>query len=95
MSARRETILRALRIASGDTPLDYSPWRHGGWYTNLQYPDGLGVVSGASGCVAKVGPNKWQIACDHRAVKPTFRSRDEAARAEAALAVLTALELAP
>ena len=58
----------------------YSHWRHGGWYvTNLHYP------SGACGCVSRNYPDGlWRIACDPRPFEeqPTFRTRDEAARAE-------------
>jgi hypothetical protein len=58
----------------------YSPWRHGGWYVNnVRYP------SGAVGCVSRnYEDKKWRIACDPRPFeqRPTFKSRDEAARAE-------------
>lgn len=62
----------------------YSPWRHGGWYvTNIRYP------SGACGCVSRnYADRKWRIACDSRPFDSpgtTYRSRDEAARAERAL----------
>lgn len=59
---------------------DYSPWRHGGWYVgNVRYP------SGAVGCVSRNYPDKkWRIACDPRPFEeqPTFKCRDDAARAE-------------
>jgi hypothetical protein len=62
------------------TVFDYSRWRHGGWYVhNVRYP------SGACGCVSRnYADRKWRIACDPRPFEqqPTFRSRDEAARAE-------------
>ena len=68
----------------------YSKWRHGGWYvTNVRYP------GGASGCVSNNYPDKkWRIACDFRRVAGglggegdfTYKSRDEAARAEYDLA---------
>jgi hypothetical protein len=63
------------------TPV-YSWWRHGGWYVdNVHYP------SGAVGCVSRNYPDrKWRIACDDRHPQPTYRSRDEAARAERELA---------
>ena len=57
----------------------YSPWRHGGWYTNVRYP------SGASGCVSNnYDDRKWRIACDPRPFEqqPTFHSRHDAAMAE-------------
>lgn len=65
------------------TPV-YSKWRHGGWYVhNVRYP------SGACGCVSNNYPDKkWRIACDDRRTELgqpgdfTFKSRDEAARAE-------------
>ena len=67
---------------------DYSPWRHGGWYVNnVRYP------SGAVGCVSRNFPDgKWRIVCDPRpfAEQPTFGTRDEAARAEYALATAAA-----
>lgn len=59
---------------------DYSPWRGGGWYVgNVRYP------SGAVGCVSRNYPDgKWRIVCDPRpfAEQPTYRTRDDAARAE-------------
>lgn len=62
----------------------YEKWRHGGWYvTNVRYP------TGAVGCVSRNFPDrKWRIVCDPRGFDkaPTFRNRDEAARAERALA---------
>jgi hypothetical protein len=59
---------------------EYAPWRHGGWYvTNVRWP------SGAVGCVSRnYHDRKWRIVCDKRDPAPTFRSRDEAARAERA-----------
>lgn len=58
----------------------FEKWRHGGWYvSNVHY------ASGAIGCVARDRRDgKWRIACDRRPneTAPTFRSRDEAARAE-------------
>ena len=63
---------------------EYSRWRHGGWYVhNVRYP------SGAIGCVSNnYEDGKWRIACDTRALeeRPTFKTRDEAARAEWLLA---------
>lgn len=60
---------------------NYSPWRHGGWYVHdYQWPNG-GI-----GCVSRNYPDgKWRIACDPRPEheQPTFRTRDEAAQAEA------------
>jgi hypothetical protein len=61
----------------------YSRWRHGGWYVHeVHYP------SGAIGCVSRNYPDrKWRIGCDPRpfADRPTFKCRDDAARAEMAL----------
>jgi hypothetical protein len=62
------------------TKFEYSPWRHGGWYVhNVRYP------SGAIGCVSRNYPDKkWRVVCDPRGFEkqPTFKTRDEAARAE-------------
>jgi hypothetical protein len=62
----------------------FSPWRHGGWYVdNVRYP------SGACGCVSRnYADRKWRIVCDKRPFedRPTFKTRDEAARAERKLA---------
>jgi len=58
----------------------YTPWRHGGWYVSeVRY------ASGACGCVSRNYPDrKWRIVCDSRPFeeRPTFKSRNEAARAE-------------
>jgi hypothetical protein len=57
----------------------YDRWRHGGWYTNVMYPNG------ACGCVSRnYGDGKWRIACDPRPFdkRPTFTSRDAAAQGE-------------
>lgn len=66
------------------TSFQYSAWRHGGWYVdNVRYP------SGAIGCVSRnYADGKWRIACDPRPFdqQPTFKSRDDAARAEWLLA---------
>ena len=63
---------------------EYSRWRHGGWYVlNVRYP------TGAVGCVTRNYPDrKWRIACDPRPFEyqPTFKCRDDAAKAEWALA---------
>ena len=62
----------------------YSKWRHGGWYVhNVRYP------SGAIGCVSNgYADRKWRIVCDPRPFeeRPTFSTRDAAARAELELA---------
>lgn len=59
---------------------EYSPWRHGGWYVhNVRYPNG------AIGCVSRnYADHKWRIVCDRRPFedRPTFKNRDDAARAE-------------
>lgn len=67
------------------TSFTYERWRHGGWYVSeVRYP------SGAVGCVSRNYPDrKWRIACDYRPnayERFTYSSRDEAARAEYALA---------
>lgn len=63
----------------------YEPWRHGGWYVvNVRHP------SGAVGCVSRnYADKRWRIACDPRpgaypggSGDVTYRTRDEAARAE-------------
>lgn len=63
---------------------EYSKWRHGGWYVHtVKYP------SGAIGCVSnEYDDKKWRVACDPRPFneRPTFRTRDQAADAEAELA---------
>jgi hypothetical protein len=59
----------------------YERRRHGGWYV-------LGVRhrNGAVGCVSRKHPDRrWRIVCDPRDGDHTYRSRDEAARAEYAL----------
>src|SRR4051794_13911366 len=76
-----ERQARTLRYQSDiDWTPTYSSWRHGGWYVdNLSYP------SGACGCVSRnYADKKWRIACDPRPLEeqPTFKNRDEAARAE-------------
>jgi hypothetical protein len=62
----------------------YSKWRHGGWYVHtVRYP------SGAIGCVSRnYQDGKWRIACDTREfdLRPTYKTRDEAADAELILA---------
>lgn len=78
--ARAEAELDA---AAKFTPI-YAHWRHGGWYVvNVRYP------SGAVGCVSRnYADRKWRIVCHPLPFdqQPTFRSRDEAARAEYLLA---------
>ena len=64
----------------------YELWRHGGWYvTNVRYP------SGACGCVSRnYSDRKWRIIADNSGPgEPgdiTFKTRDDAARAEHAIA---------
>lgn len=61
---------------------EYSEWRHGGWYVN-----NVRYAGGACGCVSRnYADKKWRIVCDEREPKPTFPSRDAAARAEYDLA---------
>jgi len=78
-------ITRALALDANWEP-SYSKWRHGGWYVNNTYP------SGGCGCVSNnYDDNKWRIVCDPRRGRLgepgdfTFKTRDEAARAERAL----------
>ncbi|WP_298434879.1 hypothetical protein [Ottowia sp.] len=79
----------ALRLVDPSRPFAYSRWRHGGWYvSDVRYP------SGACGCVSNnYLDKKWRIVCDGRRQdlnEPgdvTFRSREEAARAEQVLAL--------
>lgn len=73
-------IAHNVAIAAGEIPVEYEPWRHGGWYTNVRYP------SGACGCVARAAGGKWTIACDGRSGEPIiYPTREAAARAEAVL----------
>ncbi|HHH9443107.1 TPA: hypothetical protein ACP32N_005095 [Pseudomonas aeruginosa] len=73
---------------SADFTPSYSRWRHGGWYVHgVRYPNG-GI-----GCVSNNYPDgRWRIACDPRRRELgeegdfTFRTREDAARAEYALA---------
>lgn len=59
----------------------YTSWRHGGWYVH-----GVSHRNGGIGCVSRNYPDrKWRIVCDSRDGEHTYRSRDEAARAEYAL----------
>ena len=73
-------------LKMGDEPekFIYSRWRHGGWYVvNVRYPNG------AVGCVSRnYKDRKWRIVRDPRAFEQgyTFKSRDDAARAEWRLA---------
>jgi hypothetical protein len=68
------------QILARRTTFTYSPWRHGGWYVHdVRYPNG------ACGCVSRnYEDRKWRIVCDPRPFdeRPTFKTRDEAARAE-------------
>ena len=64
---------------------EYQRWRHGGWYVyNTHYG------SGGCGCVSNNYPDrKWRIVCDFRPNAHelyTYKTRDEAARAEHELA---------
>ncbi|HEX4306483.1 MAG TPA: hypothetical protein VHZ54_10625 [Solirubrobacterales bacterium] len=59
----------------------YGPWRHGGWYVY-----GVRHKNGGVGCVSRNYPDRrWRIVCERRDGEHTYRSRDEAARAEYAL----------
>ncbi|WP_205582865.1 hypothetical protein [Pseudomonas aeruginosa] len=82
-SSRLFNITDALDVSADWEPA-YSKWRHGGWYVrNVQYP------SGGCGCVSNnYEDGAWRIVCDDRRQAPgqagdfTFKTRDEAARAE-------------
>ncbi len=82
-SSRLFNITDALDVCANWEPT-YSKWRHGGWYVrNVQYP------SGGCGCVSNnYDDGAWRIVCDGRRQalgQPgdfTFKTRDEAARAE-------------
>lgn len=78
-------INEALLPPPGWQPV-YTKWRHGGWYVvNVRYP------SGSCGCVSKnYADGKWRVVCgDH---DKTYESRDDAARAEYAVAKAQELE---
>ncbi|HBO2935113.1 TPA: hypothetical protein L4R50_000107 [Pseudomonas aeruginosa] len=83
ISIRLFNITDALDVSENWEP-SYSKWHHGGWYVrNVKYP------SGGCGCVSNnYEDGAWRIACDDRRQalgQPgdfTFKSRDEAARAE-------------
>lgn len=82
-SASIFNLTEALSFDESWTPC-FSSWRHGGWYVNnARYP------SGAVGCVSnKFVDRRWRVVCDPRrgglgeTGDFTFKSRDEAARAE-------------
>lgn len=84
-----EALTLAKSITDTSKQFYYERWRHGGWYVGgVRYP------SGATGCVSSnFADKKWRIVCDDRRInlnEPgdfTFRSRDEAARAEQILAI--------
>ena len=84
-----EAFELALGIVDTERSFGYSPWRHDGWYVHgVRYP------GGACGCVSRNYPDKrWRIVCDGRRQalnEPgdvTFASREDAARAEHALAL--------
>jgi hypothetical protein len=87
--AAADAFALAWRLLDSSGPFGYSPWRHGGWYVS-----GVRYASGACGCVSNNYPDrKWRIVCDGRRQalnEPgdvTFRSREEAARAEQVLAL--------
>jgi hypothetical protein len=78
----RRTMNGATNQTNEWTPI-YAPWRHGGWYvTNIHH------ARGGIGCVSRNFPDrKWRIVCDARDGEHTYRTRDEAARAEMEIAV--------
>lgn len=84
-----EAFVEVLRMLHTIRPFAYSRWRHGCWYVaGIRYPNA------ACGCVSNNYPDrKWRIVCDDRRQDlnapgdVTFRSREEAARAEQVLAL--------
>ena len=76
-------------MADPSRPLSYELARHGGWYVSgVRYPDG------ACACVSGNHPDsKWRIVRDSQREglnapgNKTYRTRDEAARAEQALTI--------
>ncbi len=84
-----DAFAQALHLLDPSRSFAYTRWRHGGWYVSgVRYP------SGACGCVSSNYPDKkWRIVCDGRRQDlnapsdVTFRSREEAARAEQVLAL--------
>lgn len=67
---------------------EYEPWRHGGWYVS-----GVRHKNGGTGCVSRNHPDrKWRIVCDSRDGDHTYKTRDEAARAEYALTLAGVIE---
>lgn len=81
----RETIeLMIRKLEDPNFQMSYTPWRHGGFYTNVRYP------SGAVGCVISARcslSGKFEIACDERPDRGEYKTRNEAAHAERALVV--------
>ncbi len=83
----RARIMLALAAASPDWTPSYEPWRHGGWYTNVNYPEG------GCGCVSRNYPDKkWRIVCAGQD-DITYANRDSAARAERDLALAAARKI--
>ena len=57
----------------------YSKWRHGGWYVH-----NARRANGSIECISRnYDDGKWRIVCDSRPFdrRPTFKCRDDAARA--------------
>ncbi|UEC01659.1 hypothetical protein [Burkholderia vietnamiensis] len=84
-----EAFEQVLHLLDPIRSFSYTKWRHGGWYVS-----GVRYLSGGCGCVSNNYPDKkWRIVCDNRRQalnEPgdvTFRSREEAARAEQVLAL--------
>lgn len=72
-------------VEAGTWEPRYSNWRHGGSYVdNIVYP------SGAVGCIASsrhTRSGRFEIACSPAEHDEKYRTRDEAARAEAEIAL--------
>lgn len=84
-----EAFEEVLRMVNPSRPLSYELARNGGWYVNgVRYPDG------ACACVSGNHPDRqWRIVCNRQRGSlnapgdKTYRTRDEAARAEQALTI--------
>ncbi len=68
-------------LARADWTPSYQPWRHGGWYVNLQHP------GGGCGCVSRnFDDRKWRVVC-FGSHETTYPNRDAAAYAEREIAL--------
>ena len=69
---------RIVTLSNSPKSFTYSKWRDGGWYVlNVQHPEG------GCGCVYRNRKTRrWHIACGQPDDAPTYKNRDDAARAE-------------